>query len=135
MKKQQQLSSLHPSINIARGREKKDLIDSMNIIRLLSRFEATLQEVLYHPVVPLNSRATLSNRKAVVALLSQHQMVVLVVGNIHQIQLPLPILQPHLLQQLLGYKKISYKADLQAHCNSLCYGFHLRFEDAQAALK
>ena len=62
-------------------------------------------------------------------------MVVLVVDNIHQIQLPLPILQPHLLQQLLGNKKISYKADLQAHCNSLSYGFHLRFEDAQAALQ
>ena len=53
MKKQQQLSLLHPSINIPRGREKKDLIDSMNVIRLLPRFEAALQEVLYHPVVPL----------------------------------------------------------------------------------
>jgi len=77
----------------------------------------------------------LSNRKAVVALLSQQQMVVLLVGNMHQIQLPLSILPPHLLQQLLGYKKISNKADLQAHCNSLDYGFHLRFEDAQAALQ
>ena len=77
----------------------------------------------------------MSNRKAVVALLSQQQMVVLVVDNIHQIQLPLSILPPHLLQQLLGYKKISNKANLQAHCNSLDYGFHLRFEDAQAALQ
>ena len=30
---------------------------------------------------------------------------------------------------------ISNKADLQAHCNSLDYGFHLQFEDAQAALQ
>jgi hypothetical protein len=53
MKKQQQLSSLHPFINIARGREMKDLIDSMNIIRLLSRF-----------VVAVETTATINNNNS-----------------------------------------------------------------------